>query len=292
MDSMLLVGTNQGLLDLDTGHTLVDGHIVTALAPSPGRWHAILDRQVVVRLDDGGVMIVGELPTDDGQSLAVLADGTVVVGRTGARLVIVGAQVEEVSAFEHVPDRDRWKNPANPTPDTRSMATGGEDLWVNVHVGGLWHSGDRGESWHGVIEPGADIHEVRAQSGSVAVAAAVGFGWSEDAGNRGRGTPRDSTTIICGRCASTARPPTFRRQTGRSQNGGACTGHGSDRRSSVVKRVCLNGSRITSTPDTLMPAAAVSSSVSGRRSMSLKTTVSLAGQQGSRRDHGGPPGQN
>jgi hypothetical protein len=127
-------------------------------------------------------MTVGELPTDDGQSLAVLADGTVVVGRTGARLAMVGAQVEGVSAFEQVPDRDHWKNPAGPTPDTRSMATSGGDLWVNVHVGGLWHSGDGGESWHGVIGPGADVHEVRAENGSVAVAAAVGFGWSRDVG--------------------------------------------------------------------------------------------------------------
>jgi hypothetical protein len=180
---MLLVGTKRGLLDLDTGHTLVDGHTVTALAPSPGGWHALLDRQVVVRLDDGETKTVGEVPAGDGQSLAVLADATVVVGRTGARLAILGAQLEDVSAFERLPDRDHWKNPANPTPDTRSMATSGNDLWVNVHVGGLWHSGDRGRSWHGVVEPGADIHEVRAEKGSVAVAAAVGFGWSKDGGN-------------------------------------------------------------------------------------------------------------
>jgi hypothetical protein len=179
---MLLVGMREGLLDLDTGQTLVGGHSVTALAPGLRRWHALLDRHVVIRLDDGEVMTVGTLPADDGQSLAVLADGTVVVGRTGARLAIVGAQVENVSAFEQVSDRDHWKNPANVTPDTRSMATSGDDLWVNVHVGGLWHSGDRGESWHGVIEPGADIHEVRAENGSVAVAAAVGFGWSSDSG--------------------------------------------------------------------------------------------------------------
>jgi hypothetical protein len=127
-------------------------------------------------------MTVGELPAADGQSLAVLADGTVVVGRTGARLAIAGARAQDVSAFERVPGRDRWKNPANPTPDTRSMATSGDDLWVNVHVGGLWHSGDRGQSWQEVIEAGADIHEVRAENGSVAVAAAVGFGWSEDGG--------------------------------------------------------------------------------------------------------------
>lgn len=179
---MLLVGTTIGLLDLDTGQPLVDGHVVTALAPGPTAWHALLDRRVVVRLDGKEVATVGELPTDDGQSLAVLPDGTVVVGRKSARLAIVGAQVDNVSAFEQVPDRDHWQNPANPTPDTRSMASSGEDLWVNVHVGGLWHSGDRGESWQGVVEPGADIHEVRAMNASVVVAAAVGFGWTKDGG--------------------------------------------------------------------------------------------------------------
>jgi hypothetical protein len=179
---MLLVGATQGLFDLDTGRTLVEGHAVTALVPGPKSWHALLDRRVVVGLGDGEVMTVGELPADDGQSLAVLADGTVVVGRTGARLAIVGAQGEDVTAFEQVPDRDHWENPANPTPDTRSMASSGQNLWVNVHVGGLWYSGDRGKSWQGVIEPGADIHEVRANNRAVAVAAAIGFGWSEDGG--------------------------------------------------------------------------------------------------------------
>jgi hypothetical protein len=179
---MLLVGTKQGVLDLDMGRSLVERHTVTALASGPGGSHVLLDRQVVIRLSGAEVTTVGELPTDDGQSLAVLADGTVVVGRTGARLAIVGARVEDVRTFQQVPNRDHWKNPANPTPDTRSMATSGDDLWVNVHVGGLWHSGDRGENWQGVIEAGADIHEVRAAKRSVAVAAAVGFGWSEDGG--------------------------------------------------------------------------------------------------------------
>jgi hypothetical protein len=179
---MLLVGTRQGLFDSDAGTAFVEGHAVTALAFGPRGGYALLDRKTVVCLDDGDAVTVGALPADDGQSLAVLADGTVVVGRTGARLAIVGAQVEEVRAFEHVPDRDHWKNPAGPTPDTRSLASTGAHLWVNIHVGGLWHSGDRGESWRGVIEPDADIHEVRSDAGSVAVAAAVGFGWSADGG--------------------------------------------------------------------------------------------------------------
>ena len=182
------MGRRRVLVDLDTGATLVDGHAVTALAADPTPWHALLDRQVVVRLDDGEVAVISQLPAPDGQSLAVLADGTVMVGRTNARLAIVGPCVEDVNAFEQLPDRDHWKNPANPTPDSRSLASSGGHLWVNVHVGGLWHSGDRGESWDGVIEPGADIHEVPNADGSVAVAAAVGFGWSREAvGVRGRG---------------------------------------------------------------------------------------------------------
>jgi hypothetical protein len=183
---MLLVGTKQGLLDLDTGATIVDGHTVTALAPGPTGWHALLDRRIVIRLDDGEVVTVGELPAGDGQSLAVLVDGTAVVGRTGARLAIVGAKVETLDTFEQVPDRDHWENPAGPAPDTRSMASSDAQLWVNIHVGGLWHSSDGGKSWRGVIEPDADIHEVRAEDGSVAVAAAVGFGWSDDGGHSWR----------------------------------------------------------------------------------------------------------
>jgi hypothetical protein len=179
---MLLVGTKRGLLDLDAGRTLIDGPVVTALASGSDGWHALLDRRVVVRLDGHDTTTVGELPADDGQSVAVLADGTVMVGRTGARLAVVGNGVDDVPAFEDVPDRDHWKNPANPTPDTRSMAAGGQDVWVNVHVGGLWHSGDAGMSWRGVIEPEADIHEVRATDGRVAVAAAIGFGWSDTGG--------------------------------------------------------------------------------------------------------------
>jgi hypothetical protein len=180
---VLLVGTKRGLEDLDSAETLVHGRAVTALAAGPGGWHALLDRRLVIRLDSGGASTLGELPEPDGQSIAVLADGTVIVGRSGARLAAIGTKVLDVPAFERVPGRDRWENPAGPTPDTRSMAVGSNELWVNVHVGGLWSSGDGGTTWRAAIEPGADVHEVRTGvGGTVAVAAAVGFGWSEDAG--------------------------------------------------------------------------------------------------------------
>lgn len=176
---MLLIGTSRGLHDLDSGTQLVDGRAVTALAPDSGGWCALVDRRSVVRDD----VQVGELSAPDGQSVAVLPDSTVVVGRTGARLTTLGAggEVQDVPAFEAVPGRDGWENPANPTPDTRTMAVGPKRWWVNVHVGGAWWSDDAGLTWHGAVEPEADVHEVRAAAdGRVAVAAAVGFGWSDD----------------------------------------------------------------------------------------------------------------
>jgi len=186
---MLLIGTGQGLQDLDSGEQFVHGMAVTALAPcGPDRWYALLDRRLVVLVDDdkGDTVPTGELPKPDGQSLAVLPDATVVVGRTGARLTTIDPRggIRDVPAFEAVPGRDEWENPANPTPDTRTMAVGPMRWWVNVHVGGVWWSEDSGETWHGAVEPAADVHEVRADGdGRVAVAAAVGFGWSEDGGS-------------------------------------------------------------------------------------------------------------
>ena len=44
---MLLVGTGNGLLDLDTGDMLVDGQAVTGLASGAGGWHVMLDRKRV-----------------------------------------------------------------------------------------------------------------------------------------------------------------------------------------------------------------------------------------------------
>ena len=185
---MLLVGTRHGLRDLESGQTFVEGTAVTALARERADgWYALLDRQFVVRLDEEAAAAVpaGELPEPDGQSLAVLADGTVVVGRAGARLTTVALDsgVRDISGFEAVPGRGSWQNPASPTPDTRTMAVGPTRWWVNVHVGGVWCSEDAGETWRGAVEPVADVHEVRTGvNGLVATAAAVGFGWSEDDG--------------------------------------------------------------------------------------------------------------
>jgi hypothetical protein len=171
---MLLVGTDTQLLDLDA-ERVIASVAVTALAPP----FALVGAQRVLHVDGTEV---GALDAPDGQSIAPLDARRALVGRTDARLAVVSPDgVRSLSSFDGVPGRDEWENPANPTPDTRTLAVDDDGrLFVNVHVGGLWCSDDDGRTWTGVVEPDADIHEVVAADGSVVVAAAVGLGWSDD----------------------------------------------------------------------------------------------------------------
>jgi hypothetical protein len=93
--------------------------------------------------------------------------------------------IGELPAFDAVEGRDGWKNPSAPLPELRSIAVSSTGSWfVNVHVGGVWRSDDSGGSWRNVIAPESDVHEiVSGENGRVAVAAAIGFGWSEDNGD-------------------------------------------------------------------------------------------------------------
>lgn len=188
---MLLVGTSDHLEDLDRQLSLAEDVAVTAIAREPAcglsrRVHVLLDDRRIVQVGENGVVPVGALEAPDGQCLA--ADGrTLLVGLTGARLITVDpvrGTVDPVPAFASVDGRAEWENPAGPTPDLRSAACTESGAWlVNVHVGGVWRSTDRGATWINVVAPDADVHEVCAGSGGRVVAAAAGgMGWSTDDG--------------------------------------------------------------------------------------------------------------
>jgi hypothetical protein len=197
---MLIVGTTAHLEDLDRSYTYAEDVSVTALAvgsftggvgsllpSSPHPVWSLLDRERIVQLEEFDITPLVRLPTATAQSLAVSSGGSLVVGTEGAHLLTVTSDgvVGELASFDAVPGRDEWQNPAGPVPDLRSIAVSSADVWfASVHVGGVWRSKDRGESWQNVIPPEADVHEVVAgDSGCVAVAAAIGFGWSEDGGD-------------------------------------------------------------------------------------------------------------
>ncbi|HLI43577.1 MAG TPA: hypothetical protein VKU92_03820 [Acidimicrobiales bacterium] len=185
---MLIVGTSEHLEDLDREYTIGEDLFVTAVAValSGPPVFALLDGERIARVDGLELAPVVGLGTADAQALA--ADGaTFIVGRAGAHLVTVdvaSGSIAELSSFDAVAGRDDWENPAGPTPDLRSLAVTRDGTWlVNVHVGGVWRSTDRGATWSCVVPPEADVHEVVAGSdGVVAAAAAGGFGWSRDDG--------------------------------------------------------------------------------------------------------------
>jgi hypothetical protein len=197
---MLIVGTNAHLEDLDRSYTYVQDVSVTALVvgsfsggvgsllPSASRpvW-SLLDAERIVQLEEFDVAPLVQLPNATAQSLAAASDGSLLVGLQGAHLITVSPEgaVGEVTSFDAVDGRDTWKNPAASTPDLRSIAVSSSGSWfANVHVGGLWRSDDRGQSWRSVLTADTDVHEVVVgDDGRVAVAAAIGFGWSEDGGD-------------------------------------------------------------------------------------------------------------
>ncbi len=190
---MLMVGTSGHLEDLDRQYTIAEDVSVTAIAvPRPDLGGA--STPVHVLLDGERVAAAGEFdlapvaPVQGLRGTCMVATGKgLLVGTESAHvleLVPGSGALEAVSAFDAVPGRDSWENPAGPTPDLRSMAVTSAGTWlVNVHVGGLWRSADGGATWAAVIPPEADVHEVAAGDGARAVvAAAQGVAWSEDDG--------------------------------------------------------------------------------------------------------------
>lgn len=191
---MLLLGTTRHLEDLDCQYSLAEDVVVTAIAagapaaPAAPAAYVLLDGERIAGIDEFELVPIAELPKPGppAQSLAV-SDGSLLVGFAGAHLAVVdprGGTVSAVDAFEHVAGREEWENPAGVTPDLRSIAVTDAGTWlVNVHVGGVWRSTDRGAQWENVVAPPADVHEVvAAPNGRVVAAAAGGFGWSTDDG--------------------------------------------------------------------------------------------------------------
>jgi len=197
---MLIVGTRAHLEDLDRSYTYARDVSVTAVAvgsfsggvgsllPGGARptW-SLFDKGRIVRLEEFDVTPLAILPTATGQSMAVAASGTLLVGLEGAHLLAVSPDgaLSGLQSFDAVEGRDGWTNPAGPTPDLRSIAVSDSDVWfVNVHVGGVWRSDDQGRSWRNVVPPESDVHEIVTGPGNTLVAsAAIGFGWSTDGGD-------------------------------------------------------------------------------------------------------------
>ena len=178
-----------------TGDRELSGQSVRALAPDGrGGALAIVGRSLRRRDSSGVWSTLADSELD--LSCCVAIGDAIYVGTDDARVLRVdaGGRLEPLRSFDTVPGRDTWYagtavvdgRVVGPPLGVRSMtATLDGALLVNVHVGGIPRSVDRGATWTPTIDVDADVHEVRAhpsRAGVVMAAAAVGLCTSRDGG--------------------------------------------------------------------------------------------------------------
>jgi hypothetical protein len=162
--------------------TEFDGRDVSSLAPAGDERWAIVDRREVWHDGGDGWRSVAALDELRATRIVVVYDDAY-IGTSEAHLYRArGDRLERVEAFDHVEGRDDWYTPWGGPPDVRSMADWDEDVYVNVHVGGIPRTDDRGATWHPTIDIDADVHHVTTAQGLVIAACAGGVAISRDRG--------------------------------------------------------------------------------------------------------------
>jgi hypothetical protein len=181
----ILVATRDGLRALDTrghgGAAQHEGRSVTAIVRDGPELWAIVDRAEIWHAPGGEWRHVATL---EGFAATCIAMTDVLhVGSSDARLFrLTGGTPEPVAAFDAAEGRSTWYTPWGGPPDTRSISEWGDDVYVNVHVGGILRTDDHGGTWKPTIDIDADVHQVATADGLVLAACAGGLATSSDRG--------------------------------------------------------------------------------------------------------------
>jgi hypothetical protein len=204
----VLVASREGLHAFDDGGVpapvQLEGRAVTTLAPhGPDRWAAI-DGSELWRASDEEWRHIADL-ADHRVACITATHADVYVGSSEARLFrVAGGGLEPIAPFDRAEGRSSWYTPWGGPPDTRSMSEWDDDLYVNVHVGGILRTDDRAERWTPTIDIDADVHQVATAEGRVLAACAGGLVVSEDRGETwtlradGLEAPYSRAVAICG----------------------------------------------------------------------------------------------
>jgi hypothetical protein len=182
----ILVATGNGMHTFDDdGRPRGEDHVgrsVTALGRAGTELWGIVDAAELWHATGGDWSHVTDL--DALRATCVTGIGAdVFVGSSEARLFrLEGESLEPVDAFDHASGRETWHTPWGGPPDTRSMANWDEEIYVNVHVGGILRSGDGGATWTPTIDVDDDVHHVTTAAGMVLAACAGGLAVSTDRG--------------------------------------------------------------------------------------------------------------
>jgi len=194
-EPMIYIATDEGLhVARGADVTRVDdlaGREVGALARDDRGWWAMVDGRELWRSADGGrftsmVALARRKATCLGATTSALLIGT-------ARAHLLRLEREQavvVPSFDQAAGRKSWYTPWGAPADVRSISASSDGaVYVNVHVGGVLRSTRALAQWTPTLDIEHDVHQVQAcatRPGLVLVAAADGFGVSEDGGGTWR----------------------------------------------------------------------------------------------------------
>lgn len=157
----ITLATAHGLRSVGSSADPLDGADVTTIAAGGQALWALVRHRHVYRIDRGRAEHVASLDGFVGWCLLEHA-GSLFVGTDNAGLFrLRDGALERVAGFDRTEGREDWWQPPGQRPATAwTMASDGDHLFVNVHVGGIARSRDRGESFEPTIDPNDDVHEV------------------------------------------------------------------------------------------------------------------------------------
>jgi hypothetical protein len=203
----LLVGTKDGLHEFDQAGTRRQTHLVgrsvTDVMRDRDEVWAIVDRRDLWHAPGGEWRHVATL---EGPGATCIARTYAIhVGTSEAHLLRLEADaLERVEAFDGAEGRETWYTPWGGPPATRSISEWDDDVYVNVHVGGILRTSDGGAFWTPTIDIDADVHQVATAEGLVLAAGAQGLSISTDRGAtwslRADGLDRSyaRAVVVCG----------------------------------------------------------------------------------------------
>ncbi|MEC4812956.1 MAG: hypothetical protein SAK29_06740 [Scytonema sp. PMC 1069.18] len=188
--SKIAAGTAEGLWFFqDSQQQLeLERHSVNAIAKSDDGIWVVDDFSSVWNRDLNGQWNQVGSVKDLRLNCILPLEGAILAGTSEAHLVLIAdGNVKLLDSFEEVEGRSEWYTPWGGPPAVRSLAASVQnELYVNVHVGGILRSQDGGQSWVPTIDLHSDVHQVLTVSDRpnlVLAATAQGLAISKDRGH-------------------------------------------------------------------------------------------------------------
>ena len=175
------IGTDEGLYHDATIEPVFETASIKHLTRHGEAVLAATDSEVWRHAD--GWQRLGTLPEGVRARWILPVGDKLYVGTSGAHVYrLDGDAFVRDDEFAHVPTRDEWHTPWGGPSSIWSACASDENVWVNVHVGGIVHSADAGAHWEQKPLPiKTDVHQVsRTREGDLLIASARGYARSID----------------------------------------------------------------------------------------------------------------